>query len=201
MLNGAWDELEVAEAQRDFVLGELQDAEHVQPYLAFAWAMGEIGLVTGNLLDVGCGCGHYGVLCERHYPYIAYNGTDASQAMIEQARQLAPLGHFSVCEFIMNGLGCFDIVLASQVIEFTSDRWASLEYLLKQARGYVILNRIRLTDEPSHEIDEATYAGHMGKEWLWNELELITKISQMKRKVIGRYGWDNQCCLLVDCNG
>lgn len=199
MLNGRWDKPEVAVAQRDWILGELQDADHVQPFVAFDWAMRETHITGGTILDVGCGCGHYGILCERNYPYIVYYGTDASLAMIAQARVLAPLGHFSVKDFFQNDFDVFDIVLASQVIEFLPDRWAALECLLKHATGYVILNRIRLTPEPSHEIDEATYCGNMGREWLWNELELVTKISQFAT-VIGRYGFDSQCCLLVDCH-
>jgi SAM-dependent methyltransferase len=195
-MQGGWDKPEVVEAQRDCVIGELQDAEHVQPFIAFDWAMRETGIVGGTILDVGCGCGHYGILCERRYPGIVYRGTDASEAMIAQARLLAPLGTFARKDFFENDFGVYDIVLVSQVIEFLPDRWAALEYLLSEARYYVILNRIRLTCDVSHEIDETTYAGHSGKEWLWNEAELITKISQFA-EVTRRYGWDNQCCLLV----
>lgn len=195
-MQGGWDLPEVAEAQRDYVLGELQDADNVKPFLAFAWAMDEIGIQRGMLLDVGCGCGHYGVLCERNYPGIQYHGTDASLEMIRQARMLAPLGRFEISDFFANDFGGYDIVLVSQVIEFLPDRWAALDYLLQQARGYVILNRIRLTLEPSHEIDEATYAGHMGKEWLWNYNELITKVQQ-HGVIVGKYAWDNQVTLLV----
>ncbi len=69
------------------------------------------------LLDVGCGVGHYGVLCEKYYPRLQYYGTDASAAMIEQAKLLVPLGYLDVLEFRENYPGDFDIVLASQAIE------------------------------------------------------------------------------------
>jgi len=200
MLNGRWDLPEVAEAQRDHILGELQDADNVKPFVAFDWAMKETNIIrAGRLLDIGCGVGHYGVLCERRYPGIQYTGTDASAAMIEQARQLAPLSDFEVCDFFQNDFELYNIVLVSQVIEFVPDRWAALEYVLKNAWDFVILNRIRLTTEPSHEIDETTYAGHVGKEWLWNYNELITEI-QKYGVIVGKYEWDNQCTLLVECN-
>ena len=66
---GGWDRPEVAEAQRELVIGELCNADTL-PFKAFVDAMNSEGLRTGSLLDVGCGVGHYGVLCERHLPAI-----------------------------------------------------------------------------------------------------------------------------------
>lgn len=187
---GGWHTIEVARAQRDLVLNELSHADRVAPYIGFTWAMDIIGLKEGKLLDVGCGCGHYGVLCERLYPGIHYHGTDASAAMISEAKQLAPLGMFRVCEFRDNEFGTFDTVLLSQVVELMDDPPAMLRLALDSAERYIILNRIRLTNEPSHRITEPTYCGNVGNEWLWNITE-IEAIVKEYGKILDKSVWDN----------
>jgi SAM-dependent methyltransferase len=173
---GGWDRADVAAAQRDLVIGELC-ANDTLPFMAFIDAMNSMKFRAGKLLDVGCGVGHYGVLCERNFPAIRYRGTDASRAMIDEARILAPLCLFDVCEFYENKFADYDIVLASQVVEMDGDSWDRLCLLLSSAKRYVILNRIRLTPEKSHRITEATYCGHTGYNWLWNMAEIEAEIA------------------------
>lgn len=186
---GGWDRPEVAEAQRELVIRELsQDSMTVGPYAAFRWAMDTIGLERATLLDVGCGVGHYAVLCERFYPGVHYHGTDLSDIMTVYARLLAPLSTFSVCEFRDNRFEDFDIVLASQVVEMTDDPPGALDILLTRARRFVILNRIRLTIEVSHRIAEATYAGNMGQNWLWN-LVRLTHFIEARAMIVARNDW------------
>lgn len=177
---GGWDKPEVAAAQHALVIQELiEDATlPIGPYAAFRWAMDTIGLEHGSLLDAGCGVGHYAVLCERFYPHIRYHGTDLSDIMTVYARQLAPLATFSVCEFNDNEFGHFDIVLTGQTIEQTDDPQAALDFLLTHAKQYIILNRIRLTDGKSHRIEESTYCGNMGRNWLWNLGDIVRHIGQ-----------------------
>jgi len=182
---GGWNLPEVAAAQHALVIREL--AEHatdpVGPYAAFRWAMDTIGLEYASLLDVGCGSGHYGVLCERFYPYVHYHGTDISDPMTVYARQLAPLSTFSVCEFHDNRFGDYDIVLASQVMEMTSDPPEALDFMLSRIRKWAILNRIRLTKVESYQITEGTYCGNMGHNWLWNLDDIIQKIERRAKIV------------------
>ena len=191
---GGWDRPDVAAAQLELVQKELRNPDECLPYKHFLLAMSLIADKLGfapALLDIGCGVGHYGVLCERYYPHLQYYGTDASAAMIEQARQLAPLGFLWVLEFRENHPENFDIVLASQVIEpMGGDVWANLRWLLSGARKYIILNRIRLTADPSHAIEETTYCGHIGPEWLWNQVELESVISEYC-DIIWSTVWDN----------
>jgi len=182
---GGWDLPEVAAAQHALVIREL--TEHttapVGPYVAFRWAMDMIGLEYASLLDVGCGCGHYAVLCERFYPHVNYHGTDVSDPMTVYARQLAPLSTFSVCEFRDNKFGDYDIILASQVLEQLDFPLDALDTILLRARQYVILNRIRLTPDVSHRITEATYAGNVGRNWLWNLDDIMQRIEQRAKIV------------------
>lgn len=195
---GGWDRTDVAQAQRDRVVDELQHAQDVGPFRAFIWAMEQTGIVRGTLLDVGCGVGHYGVLCEKNCHHIVYTGTDASAAIIAEARLLAPLGKFEMCAFEHNYFEGYDIVMASQVIEMLPDCWAALELLLTKARRCIILNRIRLAPdgETSHAIEESTYCGCSGHEWLWNIAELTAFIGRFG-VIVGNYDWDNQTCFVI----
>lgn len=191
---GGWDNADVAAAQLALVLTELREPEKCAPYKNFLWAMALIAdklEFEPALLDIGCGVGHYGVLCEKFHPHIQYYGTDASGAMIEEARKLAPMGYLDVLEFSQNYPGDFDVVLASQVIEpMGGDVWANLRWLLSSARQYVILNRVRLTLETSHAIEESTYCGHSGRAWLWNQAELEAVLDEYC-DVVGSTVWDN----------
>lgn len=202
---GGWHRPDVAQAQRDLVLRELQDPHSIGPFTAFLWAIRKIKLEPPvTLLDVGCGVGHYGVLCEKYFPRIAYTGTDASAAIIAEAKLLAPLGRFEVCDFTANLFEDYDIVMASQVVETMPDPLAAMKHLLRWVTGYVILNRIRLTeprDAPSHQIDEATYCGEIGTNWLWNLSELTTLIEAAGLEIIGTHTWDNQTCILAKRGG
>ena len=189
---GGWDKPDVAQAQLELVTSELAHMDTVGPFIAFRWSMQQIEPSKGTtLLDVGCGVGHYGVLCERYWPGVLYYGSDAYEPMIDRARLLAPLGGFSVCEFEDNAFGAYDIVLISQVIETMPDPVSMLRLALSRCEHTVILHRIRLTDDASHEIEETTYCGNVGHEWLWNMAEL--------RELIADYGtvrycslWDNE---------
>lgn len=199
---GGWDLPQVAQAQHDLVLRELSAPETCWPYVAFRWAMEIINRYPDMhlfekiyyekrptaLLDAGCGVGHYGVLCERFYSGIRYHGTDISPAMIDQARQLAPLSTFSVCDFKDNAFGDYDIILTGQTIELTDDPPAMLDWLLMHAKRYILLNRIRLTPNESHRITEGTYCGEMGRTWLWNQ-EDITECIKKRAQIVAVNDW------------
>lgn len=198
---GGWDREDVAAAQHALVIQELvNDAvSPVGPYAAFRWAMDTIGLEYGSLLDAGCGVGHYAVLCERFYPHIHYHGTDLSDIMTVYARQLAPLATFSVCEFCDNQFANYDIVLTGQTIEQTDDPPAALDFLLAHAKQYIILNRIRLTKGESYRIEESTYCGNMGRNWLWNLDDIVKRIQRRADIVAQNDTWaTNQIAFVVE---
>lgn len=195
-IEGGWHTVEVARAQRDLVLKELSRADTVAPYVGFKWAMDTIGITEGRLLDVGCGCGHYGVLCERLYPKIKYFGTDASRAMIDEAKQIAPLGKFVTVDFEHNDFKSADIVLLSQVVELMPDPVAAMGLALRSFKRYIILNRIRLSNAESYRVEsEPTYCGNVGHNWVWSIGDLLDLMPETCN--VAMMEWDNQATLVV----
>jgi hypothetical protein len=92
-----------------------------------------------------------------------------------------------MCPFESNAFGAYDIVLISQVVETMSDPPAMLRLALSRCEHTVILHRIRLTTDASHAIEETTYCGNVGREWLWNMTELC--------KLIADYGTVRGCSI------
>ena len=188
MANNAksWSLQEVADAHTRAALTDLCKApQAVDPYRYFIEAMDFIQPKQpgATFLDIGCGCGQYGELCDRFYPQVSYYGTDVSPAMIANAKTLVSIqpDRFAVCEFEQNGFA-HDIVMASSVLEYAGT-WAALDLLLHNAVGWIILHRMRLTaskDQASFAFDEPTYAGHSEQHFCWNIEELAQKIQETR---------------------
>ena len=97
-----------------------------------------------SICDLGCGNGHLANrLALYGYDVVAI---DASASGIEQAKKNAPTGRF-IRSFIdkdvrdSNGLGCFDLVVSSDVVEHLyrpSDLFEAAETLLKSNGRLVI---------------------------------------------------------------
>lgn len=181
----AWLEPQVADAQRTLVVTQLADEARCAPFAAFLRAMDaafsvEPDLWNGVFLDVGCGVGHYGVLCRRHYPHLHYLGSDVSAAMLVHARILCPEGFFTQCSFFENVLAGFDLVLIGQVMEMTADPRQALDWVLAEVRSrtFVIFHRLRLTDEPAEQLLEKTYCDLDSPNYLWNRAELMAALER-----------------------
>lgn len=165
----------VADGHTQLALQELQqDPQTVDPFKYFIQAMEFIQPTPGmTILDVGCGAGAYGELCDRLFPGLIYTGTDFSAPMIANAQMIsAQPERFAVREFYANNFSAYDIVLASSVIEYAR-QFDGLRFLLEHARHWVILHRLRLTDGPSHAFDEPTYAGQSARHFIWNAEEIV----------------------------
>ena len=175
----SWFLEEVANAQLEVAKQALQKPCDIAPYQYFLQAMELIRPKSGwSFLDAGCGTSGYGLLCAQHYSGLAYTGTDASEFMVCRAEQLYPKGKFEVREFNQNDFGAYDIALVSSVLEYAGT-WSALEKVLKSFKRYVILHRMRGTNEPSHTFRELTYCGHSEDFYLWNHKAL--------REFIGRH--------------
>lgn len=136
-----------------------------------------------SLLDVGCGVGHYGVLCARYHPEIRYFGTDVSPHMITQAQDLlrgnGVRAVLAACPWNESPLAFFDIVLVSQVLELTDDPPAALQFVLEHAKKHVLLHRLRVRGTPGR-VYEPTYCSYPARNYIWDEAELL--------KMVSRYG-------------
>lgn len=177
-----WLEPEAALKQRSLVLEQLRHPEKVDVFRYFFKAMRHVQLKEGTFLDVGCGVGHYGLIIEKLYPHLRYYGTDISPAMIEQAKELNPLGTFRVCPFEKNRFGDFDVVLISQVMEMTESPWAALETALLKCCRYVILHRLRLVKTYDRQFLETSYCGET-RGFEWNYKKFHRRIGAIEHEI------------------
>lgn len=198
-----WHTPEVAKAQRQLVETQLADEIKCAPFQAFLRAMREIfhaapELETGVFLDVGCGVGHYGVLCNRHYPRLNYFGSDASAAMVAEADAWQPDLHVIETPFEDNAFEAFPIVLVSQVMEMLDDPIAALELVLAKMRegSYLILHRLRWTKEASRAVYEKTYLGLDARNFVWND-QAVLRLCMAMGNVKYLDVWDSGSATLV----
>lgn len=126
----------------------LQIMEYVLPTLPDFWQV--------TLLDVGCGVGHYAVLCDRHLSgKVFYQGCDISPHMIDRARNLAG-DRFFLADALSLKLRA-DIILASSLIEVCPNWEEVLAHLIKLAHFWLILARVRVWKDADHPTTIRTY--------------------------------------------
>lgn len=193
----SWLKPDVAEAQYELVKKELS-GPWPKVYKAFVKDINYIGANNIKaLLDVGCGAGHYGVICAQEWPDLNYTGTDASEHMVKIAQEMVPTGKFECREFFNHDFGAYDVVFASGVMEYTASAWDALDFLLETAQDFVILHRLHLTDSESHEVVEPTYCGNFVKKMHWNEREIRETIVDWDYTVVYESRWDDQLSLVL----
>lgn len=191
-----WRKAAVADAQLTLVSSQLRATyrgEAPEPFAVFLHAMNFLQPRTPRkpqLLDVGCGVGHYGALCSHYFPKVRYTGTDLSREMVLRARVLLSDGTVQVKTFYENDFGQYDVVLAGQVMEMLAAPEMGLEKLLQGLRpgAFAILHRVRLTQEPSHMIEEETYLHSACSNFLWNEQEYLQRC-QKQGTLLWRNSW------------
>jgi len=184
-----WDLPEVAEAQYDLTCGELEAFRKGRVFTYFAMALTYVpGFEELSLVDLGCGVGHYATFIHQQWPEMLYTGIDASQAMVDVAQEHCKNPR---AEFFCFSLDNYDypskfyqIALHSQALEYTPHPAENLAHLLRQGPRYIILHKIRFTEDrsaPSHRLMELTYCGHQEEVYLWNEFELLKMIEDCPR--------------------
>lgn len=166
-----------AQAQLDLVLKQLKNENKTQPFAEFrtlldCWQRQQsTNPAYANLLEVGCGVAHYGVLLQRWAPRIVYVGTDHSPYMI--ANSLMP-GQVRQVPFEENDFD-YDIVLLSQVLEMRDDPPFALEHVLSKLRpgAFLMLHRIRFDKQGARAIYETTYNNAPARNYIWDLWELV----------------------------
>ena len=175
----SWLNADVALAQKELVLKELQRPMDNPAFVAFKWAIDKIAPKDGDLfLDVGCGCGHYGVLMSQWYPGVIYCGEDISLHMIEVAKELNPLGQFSVRPIDITACFLHDITMVSAVLEYTAVPSASLKRIVDLS-NILIIHRARVL-KTSGFVDEPTYCGNIEPKYIWGEGEIESIIGDLR---------------------
>jgi len=185
MMSDTWKGEDIAAAQRLVVDGELAALKQSRAlWMLFraldVFAVDLVEAEYAKIIDIGCGCGHYGWALENlYFPRVHYWGVDFSEAMIDQARDLHPAGRFYCCDFYaIQDLWRYEIVMVSQCIEYLEEPLEGLSWLLAQA-DRVILHKIRLTSGPSKKVTEPTYCGETADVLLWNMDEILRLASQL----------------------
>lgn len=209
MRDGGWHTPEVARAQRELVERELENDAQGKPNAPLREFRKVLKWFSKNLehpfslLDVGCGVGHYGILCDRYAPYIRYNGSDASQAMVNEARVLADqyrtLDLFVVKDWSENDYLPYDVILVSQIAEMTDDPPAVLQFILEHAQRFVILHRLRGGSNVGKvgRVYEPTYCEYKGQNWVWDFTWLKETIAKVGVTRYESY-WENGATLIVE---
>ena len=110
----------------------LQEAQHAPFFEAMLSAAGVSSGV--RFLDAGCGGGGASVLAERRGA--AVSGLDASEPLIDIARERISLGDFRVgdLEALPFADGAFDAVIAANSIQYAEDRVAALRELARVSK-------------------------------------------------------------------
>jgi len=153
-----------------------------------------------SLLDVGCGAGHYGRICQRAWPTLRYHGTDLSPFMVAVARVEAPDLSFAVADFFDNDFAASDVVLVSSTLEYTADPLRALAHALRETPGYLILHRLHLTadTEPTHVVNEPTYCGRREDKLHWNRRDVLERIKANDRQVMHTCFWGQLMSVVVN---
>jgi SAM-dependent methyltransferase len=197
-VNSVWLDPETPNEQAESVEASLSQDPWPLVFLRFLECMDKIAMDAEGILDVGCGVGVYGRICQQYYPRLHYTGTDISPHMIEVARSFAPDLQFDACGFWDNDFAGSDIVLAAGVVEYTEDPAEALSFLLRNSRKYVILHRLHLTSGETRPVKEPTYRGRVEEKTRWNREHVLQLISEAGAKVLHTCYWDEQMSVVVD---
>jgi SAM-dependent methyltransferase len=165
----SWKQPDVANQMADLAERQLEAPEEVAPYRAFLTAVGalvaEEELPTpAQLLDFGCGVGHYSELVERYFPgRFVYTGCDFAEPMVEAARRRWPGRTFIVKDLFEEALdlSTYDLVVAGALVDVLDDWEAALDALLGSGARYVLLHRQQITEEDSRVEVVGGYTGQL----------------------------------------
>ncbi len=108
-----------------------------------------------KVLDLGCGAGVYYELFKRHFPEIDYWGADYSEDAINLARKTwGSEERFFVkdfWDFTTEEVKSYDNILIGAVLDVMPDGDEAFDFLLSLQPNSVFIQRMEITDKPSHK--------------------------------------------------
>lgn len=202
----SWKSEDVARQQQALVEKELRDPDAVAPFRTFLEITRCILDMDGRseyqLLDIGCGVGHYSELLHRYHPgRFAYTGSDYSETMIRRAQALWPHSEFVVDDVFDSHLDYseYDILMASALVDVIEDFWTVLDTLFASTSDMLILHRQRFTQGASYSETAVGYEGQTTYSTYLNRAELEERLRDQGLEIIGNFCVaDNIRSLLIE---
>lgn len=103
-------------------------------------------LAFRTVLDVGCGQGSLLLGLMEAFPHIRPHGIDVSSRAIERARRRVPQGQFWELDVVHGrpeGVGAFDLVICSEVLEHLVDDEAAIRNLRRLTGGHLVVTTVQ----------------------------------------------------------
>ena len=113
-----------------------------------------------SMLDVGCGCGAFSELCNKEFPGLEYVGMDYAEEAIEIAKEQWKHGSFIVKDYKeldKEFISKFDLIHMGALLDVLPDGDEALEYILSLSPKQVLIGRMRITEDGSHNSKYLAY--------------------------------------------
>ncbi len=164
-LSTAWKENNIFEKQLEFNTEQLSSvnnyALHWRQSVELIIALTELRKKPlENMLDIGCGCGAFYEVCNRHLPLLDYSGVDYSDSAINLAKKTWNGGNFfvkDVKELTKDDVEKYDLIYTSALFDVMPDGDEALEHLLKLSAKNIILSRMKVTEKESYYEEYEAY--------------------------------------------
>jgi len=159
-LTDAWKDQSIPEQQLQLTDGELRrwhKGEHIAPFAAFTKALQSLPSSAQNVLEIGCGVGHYAEVIpagEFHY-----TGVDYSEEFIRVAKLRRPWHRFEVMDALALEYADreFDTVVSGCCLIHIMDWRKALLEAARVAKSYIILHRTPISDSPTRYFLKQAY--------------------------------------------
>lgn len=145
----SWDNKRVFEKQLELNLKELNNyPEHWYDFISLL-----DNCKPKTLLDVGCGCGTYYKLSQKHFTKMIYTGIDYSEYAIELAKRHWDYNNFYVMNYLeltKDYVNKFDLLHFGALFDVLSNADDAIEFIFKLSPRNIIIGRMKLTNKESY---------------------------------------------------
>lgn len=136
-----------------------------------------------NIYDIGCGCGGLSELTNRYYPNKQYTGFDYSEYAIKIAKENFPKNQFIVSDYKNIKYKENTILVENALLDVLPNADEALETLLQYNFPFLILLRVRLTNQLSYYNEYMTPYNIMTYDYYHNEENIISIFAKYKYNI------------------